>query len=112
MLCEEVWSGCTRRVIASLAHVRGPYARIQARLRERFRDQGDSFHAERHTGFLELAAELQAVASRHGMEFAVCCSPRITAGETGRYGVRHEGCISARALMRLAGGVTDGSPVG
>ena len=113
-LCRGVWSGKTRRVIFSLAHIDGQYHSIRARLEQALESAGDTlemppFNTHGYDDLYERAvslfASLSDTAKRCGITAAeVCCSPKLRPGETR---IRQGRCLDASLLRELVPGLGD-----
>jgi hypothetical protein len=106
-LCR-MWSGKTKRVIFSLAHVDGPYKSIRASLERAVRTDEDQlelapFSSSEYGALYEktisLFADLAMIAETYGIPSAeVCCSPKLRADETR---IRQGRCLDYERILGL-----------
>ncbi|HNX59849.1 MAG TPA: DUF1848 family protein [Spirochaetota bacterium] len=107
-LCRSL-SGCTRRVIFSLAHIDGAYASVRSRLAAACEKSGDPldmpkvsdrnyYHLKSRA--IQLFGNLRAVASGYGIDHAeVCCSPKLN--DDDRSIIPQGSCLSRYFLDRI-----------
>lgn len=107
-LCRTIWSGKTRRVTFSLAHLDGPYRRSRTALETALAADGDAldippFRSAHYNALYErtvsLFATLSDIARSHGIPDAeVCCSPKIRSGESR---IRQGHCLELERIRLL-----------
>ncbi len=96
-----LWKGLTERVIISKVHLDGAYASIRKTLSERARANDDQLRELSYDEFIEMAIVMKNIASEHGIELEVCCSPAIESSDRERHGIGNGACLSRQELTKV-----------